>query len=53
VAELRTLLKQKIVALGRLRSDETPRETEIETSMTKLWEIFFTETKVRVIRRFI
>ena len=52
VPELRTLLKQKVVTLGRL-NDETPREIDILRSLETIWETFFTESKIRVIRRFI
>jgi len=52
VPELRTLLKQKVVTLGRL-NDETPREIDILRSLEIIWETFFTESKIRVIRRFI
>ena len=56
VPELRTLLKQKLVILGRLNCNEDndlPRETETEYAFQKIWDNFFTESKIRVIRRFV
>ena len=52
--ELRTLLKQKITTLARLNvEDDAPRETEIEMLLEKIYATYFTDTKIRVIRRFI
>ena len=51
--ELRTLLKQKILTLGRLNGEEMSPETEITKCMQQIYETFFSESKVRVIRRFV
>ena len=53
VPELRTLLRQKIMTLGRLGNEDAPRDTEVEAILEKIWETYFIESKVRVIRRFI
>ena len=50
---MRTLLKKKIVSLGRVGDEEKPREVEIEQQLEKIWEAFFNESKIRVVKRFI
>jgi len=52
VPELRTLLKQKIIAFSTVTEYEMPYENEIRACMEKINETFFAEAKMRVIRRF-
>ena len=54
VPELRTLLKQKLLSLGRLNcADDTPRDVNTEFALEKIYENFFSESKIRVVRRFV
>ena len=53
VPELRTLLKQKVPTLGRLNGENSKRETEIEALLEKINQTYFSDSKIRVIRRFI
>lgn len=53
VPELRTLIKQKIIAFSKLSEDDNPKDSELRICIEKINETFFSEAKMRVIRRFI
>ena len=52
VPELRTLMKKRIIALSQVGNEADADVSAIRESMNKINKTFFTESKVRVIRRF-